>query len=282
MVVQSLLLIGCHCVLVGGHASGARLHAGSWGRDIGVCVLGRLDSRFTVDTVRVGRFGCVETCLVEALARTWTDRLMSVITYLDQVFALGLGDQRLELGGGESVDETSLGDNKQKDLSAGKDRQFVGLIWSLSVKTLGLQGATRRVACEKWATTNLLHDTSLSFGESDVTTRLVLDELDFDLSPLAARLVVVVVIVVGGCGIGGALSLDASLFGRNAVVVGGRGISLILRIGDLICHFVVFGDSRDLSLVAGRLTCDERSLVVAGRKEPWKWESAGKRNYHTE
>lgn len=106
LVVQSLLLIGCHCVLVGGHASGTRLHAGSGGRDIGVCVLGRVDSRFTIDTVRVGRFGSVETCLIEALVRL-TNRFF-VCTYLDQVLALGLGHQRLELRGGESVDEASL------------------------------------------------------------------------------------------------------------------------------------------------------------------------------
>jgi hypothetical protein len=47
--------------------------------------------------------------------------------YLDQVLALGLGDQRLELGSGEGVDETSLGDDEQKDLGASEDRQFVGL-----------------------------------------------------------------------------------------------------------------------------------------------------------
>lgn len=173
---------------------------------------------------------------MEASVRTATDGMMLVGSYLDQVLALGLGHQGLELGGGESVDETSLGDNKQKDLGASKDRQFVGLIWSLSVKTkLGLRGSTRRVACEDRATTNLLHDTSLSLGESDVTTRLVLDELDFNLSSLAARLVVVVVIVVGGRGVGGALSLDASLFGRNAVVVG-RGRVAVSGIGDLISH----------------------------------------------
>lgn len=34
--------------------------------------------------------------------------LLLVYAYLDQVLALGLGHQRLELGGSESVDETSL------------------------------------------------------------------------------------------------------------------------------------------------------------------------------
>jgi hypothetical protein len=99
-------------------------------------------------------------------------------------------------------------------------------------------GATRRVACEgRGTTTDLLHDAGLSLGEGDVTARLVLDELDLDLSSLAAGLVVVVVIVVGGCSVGGALPLDASLFGGNAVVVGRRRVA-ILWVCDLVCHGV--------------------------------------------
>lgn len=48
-------------------------------------------------------------------------------TNLDEVLALGLGDQRLELRGGEGVDETGFRHDKQKDLSAGEDGQLVGL-----------------------------------------------------------------------------------------------------------------------------------------------------------
>lgn len=47
--------------------------------------------------------------------------------YLDQVLTLGLGHQRLQLGSGEGVDETSLGDDEQKDLGASEDGQLVGL-----------------------------------------------------------------------------------------------------------------------------------------------------------
>lgn len=57
--------------------------------------------------------------------------------------------------------------------------------------------------------TNLLHDASLSLGEGDVSTRLVRDELDLNLSALASRLVIVIIVVVGGrC----ASSLDAARF----------------------------------------------------------------------
>lgn len=49
-------------------------------------------------------------------------------TYLDEILALGLGDERLQLGGGEGVDETGLGDDKQQHLGAGEDGQLVGLL----------------------------------------------------------------------------------------------------------------------------------------------------------
>ena len=68
------------------------------------------------------------------------------------------------------------------------------------------------------APTYLLHDTSLALGEGDVPTRLVLDELDLNLSSLAAGLVIIVVVVVGS----GARTLDAAVLhahGAIAVVV---------------------------------------------------------------
>ena len=49
------------------------------------------------------------------------------VTYLDEVLAFSLGHERLELGGGKGVDETSFGDDKEKHLCAGENRQFVGL-----------------------------------------------------------------------------------------------------------------------------------------------------------
>ena len=68
------------------------------------------------------------------------------------------------------------------------------------------------------APTYLLHDTSLALGESNMATRLILDELDLNLPALAARLVVVIVVVVGS----GARTLDAAVLhahGAIAVVV---------------------------------------------------------------
>ena len=93
---------------------------------------------------------------------------------------------------------------------------------------------------EKTEQTYLLHDTGLALGKGDVTTRLVLDELDLNLSSLAAGLVVVVVIVVGSS----AGALDAAVLhaeGAIAVVVD-RGRRVLVVLGDFAGH----GGERDV------------------------------------
>ena len=96
-------------------------------------------------------------------------------------------------------------------MGAGEDGQLVRLLmWSV------VDDSTRREA-ESWSSAYLLHDASLALGEGDVTTRLVLNELDFDLPALAAGLVVVVVIVVGG--IAGAGALGTSRLGVAIAVL---------------------------------------------------------------
>jgi hypothetical protein len=49
------------------------------------------------------------------------------IVYLDEVLPFRLCDERLELGCGEGVDKSRLGDDKQEHLSASEDGQFVCL-----------------------------------------------------------------------------------------------------------------------------------------------------------
>jgi hypothetical protein len=79
--------------------------------------------------------------------------------------------------------------------------------------------------------TDLLHDACLALGEGDVSTRLVLNELDLDLASLATGLVIVIVVVVGCAG---TRALDASALecaiavlevigsgGRVGLVIGG-------------------------------------------------------------
>ena len=52
--------------------------------------------------------------------------------YLDEVLALGLGDEWLELGSGEGVDKTGFGHDEEKHLSASQDGKLVGLqLWSV-------------------------------------------------------------------------------------------------------------------------------------------------------
>ena len=43
---------------------------------------------------------------------------------------------------------------------------------------------------------HLLHDPGFALGEGDVTTRLILNELNVNLPPLTARLVIIIVVVV--------------------------------------------------------------------------------------
>jgi hypothetical protein len=51
----------------------------------------------------------------------------------------------------------------------------------------------------------LLHDTSLSLGEGDVATGLILDELDLDLSALTATLLIVIIVIFASHGSSAAL-----------------------------------------------------------------------------
>lgn len=88
--------------------------------------------------------------------------------------------------------------------------------------------------------TDLLHDTGFALGKGNVTTRLVLDELDFNLSSLTTGLVIIVVVVVGGSsGRRGALPLDASVLGHAIaialVIVGRRRVCLFL-VGNFTGH----------------------------------------------
>ena len=49
------------------------------------------------------------------------------MAYLNQVLALGLGDQRLEFGGSEGVDKAGFRNDQEKNLSASQDRELISL-----------------------------------------------------------------------------------------------------------------------------------------------------------
>jgi hypothetical protein len=90
--------------------------------------------------------------------------------------------------------------------------------------------------------THLLHNTSFALGESNVSPRFVLDELDLNLASLASWLVIVVIVVVGRAG---SRTLDATVLSAldsiaiaNArVVVAGRGVLVVF--GEFAGHDVV-------------------------------------------
>ena len=82
--------------------------------------------------------------------------------------------------------------------------------------------------------TDLLHDAGFTLRERNVATRLVGDELDLNLSALAAGLVIVIVVVVGGSR---ALTLDAATLDGiaipNGMVVERRRRALVVLVGDV-------------------------------------------------
>jgi hypothetical protein len=96
---SAIWLLRCHSL---------RCHASSsW--NLSMCiVLRRVYLRLSINTVLVaGRwFGCVQACLLrvsECLEIAWDAK-----TYLDQILALGLCDERLKLGCGEGVHESGF------------------------------------------------------------------------------------------------------------------------------------------------------------------------------
>ena len=54
-------------------------------------------------------------------------RVFLAVAYLDEILSFGLGDEWLEFGSGEGVDETCFRDDQQQDLGAGENREFIGL-----------------------------------------------------------------------------------------------------------------------------------------------------------
>jgi hypothetical protein len=163
--------------------------------------------------------------------------------YLNEILALGLCDEGLQLGRGEGVNQASFGDDEQQNLGAGEDRKLVSLVRD----GVSMDADEMRVAAQRdkqRATpggTCLLHDAGLALGEGDVATRLVLDELDFDLPSLATGLVLIVVVVVHVFVGPGALDAAAGIasgvaIASDLIVLAGRGVLVVL--GDLGGHDV--------------------------------------------
>jgi len=70
----------------------------------------RLDAFIAIG---ISRFRRIEACLFFDLVLVLNrDARVNICTYLDEVLALWLGNQRLKLGCGKGIDETSLRDNE--------------------------------------------------------------------------------------------------------------------------------------------------------------------------
>jgi hypothetical protein len=143
-------------------------------------------------------------------------RFGRVQTSLDQVLAFRLGDERLQFRRRERVNQASFGDDQEKNLCACKDRELI---------------------C-------LLHNASFTLRKCNMPSRLVADELDFNLPSFAAALLIIVIFVVCGRW---ALALHAAGFldggaiadGVSIVELGRRGlVVLICDVGHGVCESI--------------------------------------------
>jgi hypothetical protein len=68
-------------------------------------------------------------------------------TCLDEILALRLGDERLQFGGGESINQTGFRDDEEEDLCTGKGGKFVCLFhdtWALRGRRVSDVGEEKR------------------------------------------------------------------------------------------------------------------------------------------
>jgi hypothetical protein len=145
------------------------------------------------------------------------------MAYLNEVLALGLCDEWLELGSSEGVDKTSLRYDQKENLGAGQDREFISLKFQLLVPDIpnrneAFPSTTRRKDAY------LLHNTGLALRESNMATRLILNELDLNLATLATRLVIIIILIVGAH----AVSLGAPAIVTGEVIMTRRKLLINL------------------------------------------------------
>ena len=67
-----------------------------------------------------------QACDDKSACAPWVETT-DIPAYLDEVFSLGFGHQRLKLGGSEGIDQTRFRHDEQEHLGAGKNREFVRL-----------------------------------------------------------------------------------------------------------------------------------------------------------
>lgn len=122
----------------------------------------------------------------------WQGPMGRVEACLNEVLALGLGDEGLELGGGEGVYKACLRDDEEQNLCTSEGRQLV---------------------C-------LFHNASFPFGERYMTSRFILDELNLDLpaSCLLVGLGLVLFLVVVAGTVDGVMVVDEGVLNDGAAL----------------------------------------------------------------
>lgn len=92
--------------------------------------------------------------------------------------------------------------------------------------------------------TDLLHDSRLPLGKSNVAARLVADELDLNLATLPAALLIIIVVVVGGRR---SLALDTARLGGGSTAIALRLFELGRRVLLVLIRDVGHDESRAVS-----------------------------------
>jgi hypothetical protein len=117
--------------------------------------------------------------------------MRGVETSLDEIFAFWLGDEGLELCGGESINETCLRDDEQQDLGTSQGGEFI----------------------------SLFHNACFPFGERYMTSRFVLNKFDLDLSSsgLLVGFGLLLIFIVVACAVCSIVIVD-----ERVVADGGR------------------------------------------------------------
>lgn len=140
---------------------------------------------------------------------------------------------------------------------------------------VGVWGWARSRRGETRDRTDLLHNTGLALGKGDMATRLILDELDLDLATLTARLVIIIVVVLG----------------TNATALGTAGISAVAGLLQVIVtrgKLVVDGSHVGHGGKAGRRKRDEKEGEgrerdgMGGKYEDSSPKGEGNRRYPIE
>lgn len=103
----------------------------------------------------------------------------------------------------------------------------------------------------------LLHDTCFSLREGNVTTRLVLNEFDLDLSAFSSALLIIVIIIIARHGSSWSLGASSVNAIASQIVAGGRMVKAGSRIGDVRHRRILIGSIESDEGLPKKVKCQQ-------------------------